>query len=235
MLKIKDLHVGYGSVEVLHGISFDVKEGELVTVIGPNGAGKSTLLKTISGLLKPTEGEVYFEDQLISTQPAHEIVRRGVIQCPEGRKLFPRSTVYENLLIGAYRLNNKKQAAEDAEKYMERFPILKERRNQPAGTLSGGEQQMLATSRAMMSRPKILLLDEPSMGLAPQIVQLIFDMIEDLKKDGTTMLLVEQNAAQALEIADRAYILEVGNITIEGKASDLLNDDSIRKAYLGEE
>ncbi|MCX7614576.1 MAG: ABC transporter ATP-binding protein [Clostridiales bacterium] len=235
MLKISGLHVGYGNIEVLHGLNIEVNEGELVTIIGPNGAGKSTLLKTISGQLAPISGTIEFEGKPIQGMPPHKIVQMGISQCPEGRKLFSRSTVSENLLIGAYIRNNKAEAKVDSEKYMARFPVLGARRNQPAGTLSGGEQQMLATSRAMMSHPKIVLLDEPSMGLAPQLVKEIFKMIREIKKDGGTILLVEQNAAMALKIADRAYVLETGQISLEGKARDLLHNDSVRKSYLGEE
>jgi len=235
MLKINDLHVSYGNIEVLKGISLEVHQGEIVTLIGANGAGKTTLLKTISGLLRPTQGTIVYEGTNIEHFPPDKIVKLGISHAPEGRRVFSRSTVYENLAIGAYIHNDHRKKKADIEKYMKRFPVLNERRNQLAGTLSGGEQQMLATSRALMSNPKIVLLDEPSMGLAPTLVKEIFQIIKELRDDGVTILLVEQNASMALNLADRAYVLETGYISLQGRASDLLNDDQVRKSYLGEE
>lgn len=234
MLKIKDLHVSYGNIEVLKGITLEVNKGEIVTLIGANGAGKTTLLKTISGLLRPTKGTIEYEGTRIDSLSAEQIVHLGISHAPEGRRVFVRSTVLENLVIGAYTRKDRKSIHEDIKKRMNRFPVLDERKKQYAGTLSGGEQQMLATSRALMSQPKILLLDEPSMGLAPTLVKETFKIIKEIQEEGATILLVEQNAMMALKTANRAYIIETGNITAHGNASDLLNDDKVRKSYLGE-
>ncbi len=232
MLSVKDLNVYYGSIHALKGISFDVDEGEIVTLIGANGAGKSTTLNTIAGLLRPRTGSIdYLGESLVAT-PAHKIVNRQIALCPEGRRIFLNMTVRENLEMGAFTRDDA-EAAETMEKVFSRFPRLRERENQSGGTLSGGEQQMLAMGRALMSNPKLLMLDEPSMGLAPILVEEIFDIISSLHELGTTILLVEQNAKMALSIADRAYVLETGNTTMSGKASDLANDDRVRKAYLG--
>ena len=232
MLKVEDLHVYYGSIHAIKGISFDVNEGEIVTLIGANGAGKSTTLNTITGLLKPRSGSVSFEDQNIVGVPAHKIVSHGMALCPEGRRVFLQMTVQENLEMGGYTRPAGEIEASLADVY-ERFPRLKERYKQTAGTLSGGEQQMLAMGRALMSKPKLLMLDEPSMGLAPILVEQIFDIIKELHKAGTTILLVEQNAQMALSIADRAYVLETGTISMSGSAKDLLTDERVQKAYLG--
>ena len=232
MLKVEDLHVYYGSIHAIKGISFDVSEGEIVTLIGANGAGKSTTLNTITGLLKPRSGSVTFEGHNIVGVPAHKIVSHGMALCPEGRRVFLQMTVQENLEMGGYTRPASEIEASIADVY-ERFPRLKERYRQTAGTLSGGEQQMLAMGRALMSKPKILMLDEPSMGLAPILVEQIFQIVQELHKAGTTILLVEQNARMALSIADRGYVLETGKIVTTGKGSDLLRDDSVRKAYLG--
>jgi len=234
MLTIHDLHVSYGNIEVLKGVSLEVNQGEIVTLIGANGAGKTTLLKTISGLLRPTQGTIIYQGAHIENYTAEQIVRLGISHAPEGRRVFARSTVMENFMIGAYIRKDRKSIKADVERLMKRFPVLYERRDQLAGTLSGGEQQMLATSRALMSQPQIVLLDEPSMGLAPVLVKEIFSMIAELKNEGVTVLLVEQNAAMALQIADRAYVLETGQISAQGIASELINDDQIRKSYLGE-
>ena len=233
-LEIKDLRVFYGKIEAIKGVSVLVNQGEIVTLIGANGAGKSTTLKTISGLRKVTAGQILFDGVDISTLPAHERVEIGISQVPEGRGIFPGMTVLENLEIGKYfRKHRKVEMSEDLERVYTLFPRLKERRDQAGGTLSGGEQQMLAIGRALMARPKVLLLDEPSMGLAPKMIQNIFEIITEINKSGTTILLVEQNAQQALQRADRAYILETGKIVKEAKASDLLNDPAVRAAYLG--
>lgn len=232
MLSVKDLDVYYGSIHAIKGISFDVNEGEIVTLIGANGAGKSTTLNTVSGLLKPRNGSIEFQNESLLGVPAHKIVNRGMALCPEGRRIFLQLTVQENLEMGAYTRPGSEIAASIADVY-ERFPRLKERFKQVAGTLSGGEQQMLAIGRALMSKPKLLMLDEPSMGLAPIIVDQIFDIITELNKAGTTILLVEQNAQMALSIAHRAYVLETGRIVNTGTGKDLLHDDSVRKAYLG--
>ena len=233
ILKVDDIHVYYGSIHAVKGVSFEVNEGEVVTLIGANGAGKSTILNTISGLLHPKMGSVLFEDHDLKGVAPHKIVEHGLAQVPEGRHIFQQMTVEENLQMGAYTQPNSTIEPGIADVY-ERFPRLKERRRQIAGTLSGGEQQMLAMGRALMSKPRILLLDEPSMGLSPLFVGEIFKIIEDVSKAGTTVLLVEQNAKKALSIADRGYVLETGRVVKTGKASDLLNDDSIKKAYLGE-
>ena len=233
-LEIKDLHVHYGKIEAIKGISVTVNQGEIVTLIGANGAGKTTTLKTISGLRPVSSGSIIFDGQDISKLPAHSRVRLGISQAPEGRGIFPGMTVLENLEMGKYHLKMKQsEIAEDLEKVYGLFPRLKERASQDGGTLSGGEQQMLAIGRALMARPKVLLLDEPSMGLAPQMIANIFRIITEINKQGVTILLVEQNAQQALQRAHRAYILETGNVTKEAKASDLLNDPAVREAYLG--
>ena len=234
-LEIKDLHVFYGKIEAIKGISVVVNQGEIVTLIGANGAGKTTTLKTISGLRPVSSGAILFDGQDISGMSAHERVEIGISQVPEGRGIFPGMSVLENLEIGKYfRKDRKSEMKEDLEKVYSLFPRLKERTSQSGGTLSGGEQQMLAIGRALMSRPKVLLLDEPSMGLAPMMIQNIFNIITEINKSlGTTILLVEQNAQQALQRADRAYVLETGKVVKEAKASDLLNDPAVREAYLG--
>ncbi len=233
-LEIKDLRVHYGKIEAIKGISFVVNEGEIVTLIGANGAGKTTTLKTISGLRKVSSGQILFDGEDISNVPAHERVDLGISQSPEGRGIFPGMTVLENLEMGKYNRKNRKiEMNEDLEMVYGLFPRLKERAFQAGGTLSGGEQQMLAIGRSLMARPKVLLLDEPSMGLAPQMIANIFRIITQINKQGVTILLVEQNAQQALQRAHRAYILETGNVVTEAKASDLLNDPAGREAYLG--
>ena len=232
LLKVDNLHVYYGSIHAIKGISFEVNEGEIVTLIGANGAGKSTTLNTIAGLLKPHSGSIMLHDQNIGGVPADKIVSKGMALCPEGRRIFLQMTVLENLEMGGYTRPNS-ELEESIENVYDHFPRLKERYKQVAGTLSGGEQQMLAMGRALMSKPKLMMMDEPSMGLAPILVEQIFDIIRELKRAGTTILLVEQNAQMALSIADRAYVLETGKIVNEGSASDLLHDDSVRRAYLG--
>ena len=232
MLKVEDLHVYYGSIHAIKGVSFEVNEGEIVTLIGANGAGKSTTLNTVAGLMKPRSGHVTFEGKLISGTPASKIVPQGLALCPEGRRVFQQMTVRENLEMGGY-TRPAGEIAASLDDVFERFPRLKERHKQVAGTLSGGEQQMLAMGRALMSKPRLLMLDEPSMGLAPLLVEQIFDIICELNRAGTTILLVEQNAQMALSIANRAYVLETGNIVKEGDAHLLMNDDDVRKAYLG--
>jgi branched-chain amino acid transport system ATP-binding protein len=233
-LEVKDLRVHYGKIEAIKGISFVVNQGEIVSLIGANGAGKTTTLKTISGLRNVSSGQILFDGKDISKIPAHERVDLGISQAPEGRGIFPGMTVLENLEIGKFnRKDRKNEMAEDLEKVYVLFPRLKERLGQAGGTLSGGEQQMLAIGRALMARPKLLLLDEPSMGLAPQMIANIFRIITEINKQGVTILLVEQNAQQALQRADRAYVLETGNVTKEAKASDLLNDPDVKAAYLG--
>lgn len=234
MLEVKDLQVFYGMIQAIKGISFEVNEGETVALIGANGAGKTTTLHTITGLLSPKKGSVVFEGKEITKVPAHKIVSLGMAHVPEGRRVFAQLSVYQNLKMGAYTRKDKAEIDEMLETVYKRFPRLKERQNQMAGTLSGGEQQMLAMGRALMSKPKIVLLDEPSMGLSPILVNEIFDIIQSLNKAGTTVLLVEQNAKKALSIADRAYVLETGRIIQSGDAQVLLNDESIKKAYLGE-
>lgn len=233
MLRIKELKVNYGHVEALKGIDFKIKEGQIISLIGANGAGKSTLLKSISGLMNVKEGEVLFLGESILKTSPDKIVRKGVVHVPEGRRIFEGMSVYENLLLGAYTRKDKDNVQKEIESMFERFPILKERRNQDAHTLSGGEQQMLALSRALLSKPKILLLDEPSMGLAPLIVIQIFEIIKEINDEGVTILLVEQNAKAALEISDYAYILENGEIKLHGEKETLLNSDKIREIYLG--
>ena len=233
MLKIDNIDVYYGAIHALKGISLEVKEGEIVTLIGANGAGKSTTLRTISGLLKPKTGSITFLGQDIAGVRAHEIVKKGISQVPEGRRVFAEMTVMENLDLGAFVRKDKAGIQQDLKHVFELFPRLEERKNQSAGTLSGGEQQMLAMGRALMSRPKLLLLDEPSMGLAPLLIKEIFNIIVDINKSGTTVLLVEQNANMALSIANRAYVLETGRITLYGSAKELAASEDVRKAYLG--
>ena len=233
LLEVSNLKVAYGKILAVKGISLTVDKGEIVTLIGSNGAGKSTTLRTISGLLHPKAGEITFKGEKISGREGHEIVAKGICQSPEGRRIFPRMTVAENLDLGAFLRNDKAAIAEDQENVLVLFPRLRERLFQRAGTLSGGEQQMLAVGRAMMGRPELLLLDEPSMGLAPVLVELIFDTISKIREMGTTILLVEQNALAALDVADRAYVLESGLITMSGDAKELLRNDEVAKAYLG--
>lgn len=234
MLEVKNLEVYYGVIQAIKGISFEVNEGEVIALIGANGAGKTTTLQTITGMLQPKAGEIIFEGKDISKIPGHKIVSMGMAHVPEGRRVFAELSVYENLKLGAYTRKDKKEIEETLARVYKSFPRLEERKNQLAGTLSGGEQQMLAMGRALMSHPKIILMDEPSMGLSPIFVNEIFDIIKSVSASGTTVLLVEQNAKKALSIADRAYVLETGKIVLSGKASDLLNNDSIKKAYLGE-
>ena len=234
MLKINDMNVYYGAIHALKGISLEINEGEIVTLIGANGAGKSTTLRTISGLLKPKTGTIEFEGKNIAGMPAQNIVKAGISQVPEGRRVFAEMTVMENLELGAFIRKDKAGIAKDLKMVFERFPRLEERVNQQAGTLSGGEQQMLAMGRALMSHPNIILMDEPSMGLSPIFVNEIFDIIQQVSKTGTTVLLVEQNAKKALSIADRAYVLETGKIVLTGDAKELMDNESIKKAYLGE-
>ena len=231
MLEIDDMHVYYGAIHAVKGVSFQVDQGEIVALIGANGAGKSTILKTVSGLMHPRNGSIRFMDQDISHVDAHKLVRRGLAHVPEGRRIFLQMSVQENLELGAF--TKKEVDKERLDKMFTLFPRLKERRKQVAGTLSGGEQQMLAMSRALMSEPKLLMLDEPSMGLAPILVDQIFDIIKQLHQDGTTILLVEQNATKALQIADRAYVLETGKITLSGTGQELSQSDQVQKAYLG--
>ncbi|WP_240483928.1 ABC transporter ATP-binding protein [Arsenicicoccus bolidensis] len=236
MLEVKDLRVAYGKIEAVKGISFDVEEGQVVSLIGTNGAGKTTTLRTISGLLRPARGSISFEGKRIDDVPAHKIVTLGLAQSPEGRRIFPRMTVEENLMLGAFaRRDGSPAVKQDLEAAFELFPILRERRAQPAGTFSGGEQQMLAMGRAMMSRPRLMLLDEPSMGLSPLMMKKIMSTVQTLKAQGTTILLVEQNANAALKISDVGYVLEVGKIVLRGTGQELLTSDEVRKAYLGEE
>ncbi len=233
MLEVKDLEVAYGKIRAVKGISFDVNEGEVVTLIGTNGAGKTTTLRTISGLLRPSSGSIRFKDQDITTVPAHDIVQLGLAHSPEGRRIFPRLSVQENLLLGAFARKDK-EVTNDLQAAYALFPILEERRNQPAGTFSGGEQQMLAMGRAMMSRPQLLMLDEPSMGLSPLMMKRIMTTVTTLQQQGTTILLVEQNAQAALKRATKGYVLEVGSIVLSGTGAELLSSDDVRKAYLGE-
>ena len=233
MLKVENLSIKYGSIEAVKNVSFEVNEGEVVTLIGANGAGKTSILRTISGLVRPTEGTISYLGNDIHKTPARKIVAEGLAQVPEGRHVFAGSTVMENLEMGAFLHTNKEENAALLKKVFQRFPRLEERKNQDAATLSGGEQQMLAMGRALMSRPKLLLLDEPSMGLAPIFIQEIFDIIEDIKAQGTTVLLIEQNANKALSIADRGYVLETGKVVLSGTGEELLASDEVRKAYLG--
>lgn len=234
MLEVKDLQVYYGVIQALKGVSFEVNQGEVIALIGANGAGKTTTLHTLTGLLPAKHGSIVFEGKDITKMPAHKIVEMGIAHVPEGRRVFSQLSVFENLKMGAYTRKDKKEIAENLENVYKRFPRLEERKNQRAGTLSGGEQQMLAMGRALMSNPKMIVMDEPSMGLSPIFVNEIFDIIEKVSAGGTTVLLVEQNAKKALSIADRAYVLETGNIVLSGDAKELMNDDSIKKAYLGE-
>ena len=234
MLEVKDLEVNYGVIKAIKGVSFEVNEGEVISLIGANGAGKTTILHAVSGLLNKTAGTVMFEGKDITKIPAHKIVYMGMSHVPEGRRVFAQLTVLENLKLGAYSRKDKNELNETLEKVYKSFPRLEERKNQLAGTLSGGEQQMLAMGRALMSHPRLILMDEPSMGLAPIFVEEIFNIIKEISASGTTVLLVEQNAKKALSIADRAYVLETGNITLSGDAKTLMNDESVKKAYLGE-
>jgi branched-chain amino acid transport system ATP-binding protein len=233
LLEVKDVHSYYGNIHVLKGVSLSVKEGEIVTLIGTNGAGKSTTLKTISGIVRPRQGNVYLSGEDLGNYPAHEIVVKGISQVPEGRGVFTRLSVLENLEMGAYIHSDPHQTAEDLDQVFTIFPRLKERRKQMAGTLSGGEQQMLAMGRALMARPKVLLLDEPSMGLAPILVEGIFETIQNINKQGATILLVEQNALMALQVADRGYVIQTGEIVLEDDAKALQDNEMIQKAYLG--
>jgi branched-chain amino acid transport system ATP-binding protein len=233
MLQVKDLNVYYGAIHALKGISFHLEKGEIVALIGGNGAGKSTTLNTISGLLRPRTGSVTFLDEEVTVIPPQNIVRRGIVQVPEGRRIFPKLTVQENLEMGAYIYDDKEEIQRDMEAVMTRFPRLRERRKQYGGTLSGGEQQMLAIGRGLMTRPNLLLLDEPSMGLSPILVEQIFEIIREINAQGTSILLVEQNAQMALSIADRGYVLETGRVTLEGDAQELLENPLVIEAYLG--
>ena len=234
MLKVENLNVYYGVIHALKGVSFEVNEGEVIALIGANGAGKTTILHTVTGLLEAKSGSIDFEGHDLIKTPAHKIVALGMAHVPEGRRIFQQLSVLENLKLGAFTRKDKEEIASDLKKIYERFPRLEERKNQIAGTLSGGEQQMLAMGRALMSKPKIILMDEPSMGLSPLLVSEIFNIIESIRKSGTTVLLVEQNAKKALSVADRAYVLETGKIVLSGRAEELMNNDSIKKAYLGE-
>lgn len=234
MLKVSNLEVYYGVIQAIKGLSFEVNEGEVIALIGANGAGKTTVLHTVTGLIQPRSGSIEFEGTDITKVPAHKIVSLGMAHVPEGRRVFAQLSVYENLKLGAYTRKDKNEIEQTLKMVYQRFPRLEERKNQLAGTLSGGEQQMLAMGRALMSHPKIILMDEPSMGLSPIFVNEIFSIIQEVSASGTTVLLVEQNAKKALSIADRAYVLETGNIVLEGDAKELMNDDSIKKAYLGE-
>jgi len=235
MLEVDNIHTYYGNIHALKGVSLTIEEGEIVTLIGANGAGKSTTLWTISGILKPRQGKVFLEGEDLADYKAHEIVYKGVALVPEGRRIFSKLTVTENLDMGAYHRSDRKGIAEDLERVFTLFPRLKERRNQVAGTLSGGEQQMLSTARALMARPRLLLLDEPSMGLAPVLVEDVFETIQGVNRDGTTILLVEQNARMALQIADRGYVLQTGEIVLSDTADGLRQDPMVQKAYLGME
>lgn len=234
MLKVENLSVSYGVIGAVKGVSFEVGQGEIVALIGANGAGKTTILQTITGLIQPRGDSIRFDGADLLKTPAHKIVSLGMAHVPEGRRIFQELTVLENLRLGAFTRKDKKEIADSLEMVYSRFPRLRERRTQIAGTLSGGEQQMLAMGRALMSRPKIILMDEPSMGLSPLLVSEVFDIIREINAAGTTVLVVEQNARKVLSIADRAYVLETGKIVLEGNAKDLLNDDSVKKAYLGE-
>jgi len=233
LLGVRNLHVSYGNIAAVKGISFEVHPGEIVTLIGSNGAGKSTTLRTISGLIKPSKGEVALKGEKITRMQGHEVVAKGICHSPEGRRIFPKMTVEENLDLGAFLRNDKPGIAEDKVRVLELFPRVKERLNQQAGTMSGGEQQMLAVARAMMGRPTLLMLDEPSMGLAPVLVDLIFDTISTIREQGTAILLVEQNALAALRVADYGYVLESGSLKLEGPAAELIDDGDVARAYLG--
>jgi branched-chain amino acid transport system ATP-binding protein len=233
LLSLTNLNVSYGAIQALRGVSLSVEQGQIVTLIGANGAGKSTTLRAVSGILRPTEGDIAFDGDSIVDEAPHQIVRRGLIQVPEGRGIFANLSVAENLSLGAYCRRDHEQVRESRERGLNLFPRLRERLNQNAGTLSGGEQQMLAIARALVARPRLLLLDEPSLGLAPQITQTIFKVIRDIREQGTTILLVEQNARMALKVADYAYVLETGEIKMSGPAAELASSDEVRKAYLG--
>ncbi|MGI6422158.1 MAG: ABC transporter ATP-binding protein [Syntrophomonadaceae bacterium] len=233
MLQVKEIHVYYGAIQALKGVSIEVEQGSIVTLIGANGAGKTSTLKSISGLLKPRQGSIRFQDREISRLAPEKIVELGISQVPEGRRVFPGLTVLENLEMGAYLRKDKKEIQKDLSEIFDRFPRLQERRKQLAGTLSGGEQQMLAIGRALMARPKLMLMDEPSMGLAPLLVKEIFEIIKEINEKGTTILLIEQNANMALSIADRAYVIETGEIVLQGSADELLRSQEVKKAYLG--
>ena len=233
LLEVKDINVYYGVIQALKGISFEVDEGEIVALIGANGAGKTTTMQSIMGLIHPKTGSIYYNGERIDNIPTHKIVKMGMTQVPEGRHVFQELTVYENLMMGAYTVKDKEAIKKDVEEMFKLFPRLEERRNQIAGTLSGGEQQMLAISRALMSHPKLLLLDEPSMGLSPILVNEVFDIIKHIHSEGTTILVVEQNAEKALQIADKAYVLETGSIILKGTGKELRDNDSVKKAYLG--
>ncbi len=233
MLSVRNLSVYYGAIHAIKGVSFEVNQGEIVTLIGANGAGKSTILNTIAGLIRLKEGECRFEDEILATLEAHQIVGKGLALVPEGRRIFARMTVQENLELGAFNTKDKAKIAEELERAFERFPRLKERRKQLGGTLSGGEQQMLATARALMSNPRLIMMDEPSMGLAPILVQEIFAIIQEVNRQGTTVLLVEQNAKMALSVASRAYVLETGRVVLSGEAAALLDNEEVKRAYLG--
>ena len=234
MLEVNDIKVYYGMIQAIKGVSFHVDEGEVIALIGANGAGKTTILHTVSGLLTPKEGTITFEGQDLVKIPGHKIVSMGMAHVPEGRRVFAQLSVLQNLMMGAYTRKDKEEITQTLETVFDRFPRLKERQNQMAGTLSGGEQQMLAMGRALMSHPKIILMDEPSMGLSPIFVNEIFDIIQEVSKSGTTVLLVEQNAKKALSIADKAYVLETGTIALSGDAKELMNNDQVKKAYLSE-
>jgi len=234
LLEVRDLKVAYGAIEAVRGVSFDVGAGEIVSLIGSNGAGKTTTLRTISGLLRPTAGEVFFDGEPIHQLPAHEILGRGIAHSPEGRRVFGRMTVEENLQLGAYTRTDEAAIAEDMDRVAELFPVLRERRESKAGLFSGGEQQMLAIGRALMSRPRLLMLDEPSMGLSPILTQRIFDTIGELKEQGTTVLLVEQNALAALALSDKGYVIDLGRTTLSNTGLELLADPRVKEAYLGE-
>ena len=233
MLNVKNIHVHYGAIHALQGVSFDLNEGEIVALIGSNGAGKSTLLNTISGILQATEGEIRYLDEAVTNMPAQNIVKKGIIQVPEGRKIFPSMSVTENLEMGAFSLDSRKQIFDKIDLMFEKFPLLKGKEKQLGGTLSGGEQQMLAIGRGLMAEPKLMLMDEPSMGLAPVLVEQIFDVIEEINQQGTSILLVEQNAQMALSIAHRAYVLETGKIVLKGKADEVMQNPMVIEAYLG--
>lgn len=234
LLEIKDLQVSYGVINAIKGVSFSVEKGEIIALIGANGAGKTTILHTVTGLIQAKSGSVTFKDKDITKVPAHKIVRMGMSHVPEGRRIFQQLTVLENLKLGAYTRTSKTEIEESINKVYQHFPRLLERKDQIAGTLSGGEQQMLAMGRALMSKPEIVVMDEPSMGLSPLLVTEIFHIIEEINRDGTTVLLVEQNAKKALSVANRAYVLETGRIVLEGDAGELMNNDEVKKAYLGE-
>ncbi|WP_422445003.1 ABC transporter ATP-binding protein [Thermoanaerobacterium sp. DL9XJH110] len=234
MLKLDNVVTHYGNIQALKGVSLEINQGQIVTVIGANGAGKTTTLKTICGLVNPTSGKIYFQGKDITNKPTADIIESGIAMVPEGRRVFPRMTVLENLQLGAYLNRDKNEIKKDLDRVFELFPVLKARLKQIAGTLSGGEQQMLAIGRALMAKPKLLLLDEPSMGLAPKIVSNIFDIILEINREGTTILLVEQNAQMALSIAHKGYVIETGRIVLEDTAQNLLNNEDVKKAYLGE-